>query len=72
MKALLAAVVIFGLVSVAVPLSAHHSWPVSYDKQVTVKGKEMSVQLRFHAIWAKRAAGVQFISWQATRFPPKQ
>jgi len=42
------------------------------DYEVTVKGKEMSVQLRFHAIWAKRAAGVQFISWQATRFPPKQ
>jgi hypothetical protein len=42
------------------------------DYEVTVKGKELSVQLRFHAIWAKRAAGVQFISWQATRFPPKQ
>jgi uncharacterized protein DUF4440 len=42
------------------------------DYEVTVKGKEMSVQLRFHAIWAKRAAGVQFVSWQATRFPPKQ
>ena len=26
------------LVSVAMPLSAHHSWPVSYDKLVTVKG----------------------------------
>ncbi len=42
------------------------------DYEVTVKGKDMSVQIRFHAIWAKRAAGVQFISWQATRFPPKQ
>ena len=42
------------------------------DYEVTVKGKDMSVQLRFHSIWAKRAAGVQFISWQATRFPPKQ
>jgi hypothetical protein len=42
------------------------------DYEVTVKGKEMSVPLRFHAIWAKRATGVQFISWESTRFPPKQ
>ena len=42
------------------------------DYEVTVKGKEISVQIRFHAIWAKRASGVQFISWEATRFPPKQ
>jgi hypothetical protein len=26
---------------VTVPLSAHHSWPVSYDKLVTVKGTVM-------------------------------
>jgi hypothetical protein len=26
------------LISAAVPLSAHHSWPVSYDRLVTVKG----------------------------------
>jgi Family of unknown function (DUF6152) len=26
------------LVSAAMPLSAHHSWPVSYSKLVTVKG----------------------------------
>ena len=30
--------VILALVSAAVPLSAHHSWPVSYDRLVTVKG----------------------------------
>jgi Family of unknown function (DUF6152) len=30
--------VILALVSVVVPLSAHHSWPVSYDRLVTVKG----------------------------------
>jgi Domain of unknown function (DUF4440) len=42
------------------------------EYEVTVKGKDMSVQIRFHAIWAKRAGGLQFISWQATRFPPKQ
>jgi ketosteroid isomerase-like protein len=42
------------------------------DFDVTVKGQEMSVALRFHTIWAKRPDGVQFISWQATRQPPKQ
>jgi hypothetical protein len=42
------------------------------DYEVTVKGQDMSVHLRFHAIWAKRSGGAQFISWQATRFPPKQ
>jgi ketosteroid isomerase-like protein len=42
------------------------------DFDVTVKGQDLSVQLRFHSVWAKRAAGVQFVSWQATRIPPKQ
>ena len=34
----ISAFVVLALVSAAVPLSAHHSWPVSYDKLVTVKG----------------------------------
>ena len=39
MKALCVPVsVILTLVSAAVPLSAHHSWPVSFDRLVTVKG----------------------------------
>jgi hypothetical protein len=39
MKALsVSAFVIIALVSVVVPLSAHHSWPVSYERLVTVKG----------------------------------
>jgi hypothetical protein len=39
MKALLVPVlVILALVSGAVALSAHHSWPVSYSQEVTVKG----------------------------------
>jgi hypothetical protein len=42
MKTLLVPVfVILGLVSAAIPLSAHHSWPVSYSQQVTVKGTVM-------------------------------
>ena len=32
------AFVILALVSAVVPLSAHHSWPVSNDRLVTVKG----------------------------------
>jgi len=32
------AFVILALVSAAVPLSAHHSWPISYERLVTVKG----------------------------------
>jgi hypothetical protein len=38
------AVVILGLMSTSVVLSAHHSWPVGYEKLVTVKGtvKEIS------------------------------
>ena len=39
MKALcVPALVILTLVSAAVPLSAHHSWPVSMNRLVTVKG----------------------------------
>ena len=39
MKALcVPALAILALVSAAVPLSAHHSWPVSMERLVTVKG----------------------------------
>ena len=39
MRVLLASVlVILAVVSGAVPLSAHHSWPVSTSRVVTVKG----------------------------------
>jgi uncharacterized protein DUF6152 len=42
MKALLVpAFVILALVSVVVPLSAHHSWPVNQERLVTVKGTVM-------------------------------
>jgi hypothetical protein len=39
---------------------------------VTVKGQDIAVELRFHSIWARRDTGLEFISWQATRVPPKQ
>ena len=32
------AFVVFALVSVVIPLSAHHSWPVNNNRLVTVKG----------------------------------
>ena len=35
--------------------------------QVTARGQDLALELLFHAVWAKRAAGVQFVSWQATR-----
>jgi hypothetical protein len=34
--------------------------------EVTVNGADSTVSLRFHSIWAKRGAGLQFVSWQAT------
>ncbi|HZP91946.1 MAG TPA: nuclear transport factor 2 family protein [Burkholderiales bacterium] len=39
--------------------------------EVTVKGEDRTLDLLFHSVWAKRAAGAQFVSWQATRMPPK-
>jgi hypothetical protein len=39
--------------------------------QVTARGQELALDLLYHAVWAKRAAGAQFVSWQATRVMPK-
>jgi hypothetical protein len=39
MKALcVPSIAVLALVSAVTPLSAHHSWPVSYERLVTVKG----------------------------------
>jgi hypothetical protein len=38
MKALCVPAIFLALALAATPLSAHHSWPVSYEKLVTVKG----------------------------------
>ncbi|MEX0959320.1 MAG: nuclear transport factor 2 family protein [Burkholderiales bacterium] len=35
--------------------------------EVTVKDQEKTLDLLFHAIWAKREGAVQFVSWQSTR-----
>jgi len=37
--------------------------------EVTVKGEDRTLKLLFHAVYAKRAAGIQFVSWQATKLP---
>ena len=40
--------------------------------EVTSGGQDSTVPLRFTAIWAQRADGPQFISWQSTGIPPRQ
>ncbi len=35
--------------------------------EVTVKGENRTLDLLYHAVWAKRLAGAQFVSWQATK-----
>ena len=42
------------------------------DVEVTVRGQDNALKLLFHSVWAKRGQGVQFVSWQATRVPPKK
>jgi hypothetical protein len=37
--------------------------------EVTARGQALTMDLLFHALWAKRDAGLQFVSWQATRIP---
>ena len=39
----------------------------NYD--VSVNGKDMNVQLRFHSVWQKADGKLQFVSWQSTRIP---
>ena len=35
--------------------------------EVTARGQDLRLDLLFTVVWVKRAAGVQFVSWQATR-----
>src|SRR5258708_30069024 len=43
-----------------------------FELDLTVRGGDLSEQARFHSVWAKRGQGVQFVSWQSTRVPPKR
>jgi len=40
------------------------------DYEVTAGGRELVIRLRFSGTWVKRAAGLQFVSWQSTTVPP--
>ena len=40
-----------------------------YD--VTVGTQDRTIPLRYTTIWAKRASGPEFVSWQSTGIPPK-
>ena len=42
------------------------------ELDLTLRGGDLSEQARFHSVWAKRGPGMQFVSWQSTRVPPKQ
>jgi hypothetical protein len=37
--------------------------------EVTVKAEDRTLTLLFHAVYAKRPVGIQFVSWQATKLP---
>ncbi|MFO1322081.1 MAG: nuclear transport factor 2 family protein [Burkholderiales bacterium] len=39
--------------------------------EVTAGGQDLSLDLLFHALWAQRSGGPQFVSWQATRLPAR-
>jgi hypothetical protein len=40
--------------------------------EVTSGGQDRTVPLRFTAVWAKRASGPEFVSWQSTGIPARQ
>ena len=37
--------------------------------QLTSRGQELTIPLRFSSVWLKRGGGLQFVSWQSTRVP---
>jgi len=43
-----------------------------FELELTVRGQSLSERVSFHSLWAKRGPGVQFVSWQSTRVPPKR
>ena len=42
------------------------------DFDLTSKGQDTSVKLRFQSLWVKRPDGLHFVSWNSTRIPPKE
>jgi ketosteroid isomerase-like protein len=43
-----------------------------FELDLTVSGQPLAEQSRFHSLWAKRSQGMQFVSWESTRVPPKK
>ena len=41
------------LVSAVMPLAAHHSWPITYDRLVTLKGKV--IEFKWAVAWVTLA-----------------
>src|SRR5262245_18912071 len=41
------------------------------EQDLTARGQELSEEVRFHSLWVRRDQGLQFVSWQTTRIPPK-
>jgi len=37
--------------------------------EVTTRGKDKTLNLLFHSVWAKRDSRLEFVSWQATLLP---
>jgi hypothetical protein len=40
------------------------------DVDLTARGQDQTLQLRFLSAWVKRPAGIQFVSWNSTRIAP--
>lgn len=40
------------------------------DFEITSRGQDLSLQLRFLSAWVKRPIGVEFVSWNSTRIAP--
>lgn len=40
------------------------------DVDLTSRGQDLTLQLRFLSAWAKRPSGIQFVSWNSTRVTP--
>lgn len=40
------------------------------DFEITSRGQDLALQLRFLSAWVKRPTGVQFVSWNSARVTP--
>jgi ketosteroid isomerase-like protein len=40
------------------------------EVEITSRGQDQTLQLRFLSAWVKRPSGIQFVSWNSTRLAP--